>query len=235
MEQGRIVNGQYVQGSLKFAVDADAHKTFDAVAALSNADKITLAKINGIPCEPFNKNALTTILKSVVQNAWFANRHNGVVPAEVVAGHQGRLALYVASMTVPTSTVDFLSKKTRASKSKPSLMYQINLAKYEAAYEADHDAWRGQRYLVIDTMLDYAKQPQEEGKGITVREIFENTKETRAVAAPSRNAVGQIVNALVAAGIVTLLNPQDVRAKATKKTTATPAPKPVATVPKKKH
>ena len=167
MEQGRIVNGQYVQGSLKFAVDADAHKTFDAVAALSNADKIALAKLNGIPCEPFNKNALTTILKSVVQNAWFANRHNGVVPAEVLAGHQGRLALYVASMTVPTSTVDFLSKKTRASKSKPSLIVIKSTPPSTRLLGEEqimtHGAVNGT--LVIETMLDY--ELQEEGKGIS--------------------------------------------------------------------
>jgi ribosomal 30S subunit maturation factor RimM len=48
-EIGKIVNGFYVQGDLKFAVDAnDAHKTFDAVAALSNADKIKLAQLNNI-------------------------------------------------------------------------------------------------------------------------------------------------------------------------------------------
>lgn len=242
MEQGKIEHGFYVQGDLKFAVNAaDAHKTFDAVAALSNVDKIKLAKLNGIQAEPYNKQMLTTVLKSVVQNAWFAAKHNGVVPAEVLAGHNGRLAQYTAAIAVPSSTVDFLSKKQRAeSKTRPSLTYTIDEAKYEADWNLPKDAdgketgknWRGQRYLVVKSMLDL-KATGTNGK--SVRDIFENTKETRETPQPTRNAVGQIVNALLAAGIVTLLNPQDVRVKVKgTKTPAAPAQK--AAVPaKKKH
>lgn len=235
MELATIQNGFYVQGDLKFAVDAtDAHKTFDAVAALSQPDKIKLAKLNGIQAEPYNKQLLTGILKSVVQNAWFANKL-GSVPTEVLTAHAARLQRYQAEIAVPTSAVDFLSKKTRAaSKTKPSLMYAIDEAKYEAAYNVDHNAWRGQRYLTIKSMIDL-KAFGKEGK--SVRDIFENAKETRETGAPTRNAVGQIVNALIAAGIVTLLNPQDVRVKAEPKPKTTPAPAKAAPAPvaKKKH
>lgn len=237
MELATIQNGFYVQGDLKFAVDAaDAHKTFDAVAALSQPDKIKLAKLNSIQAEPYNKQLLTGILKSVVQNAWFANKL-GSVPTEVLTAHAARLQRYQAEIAVPTSAVDFLSKKTRAaSKTRPSLMYVIDEAKYEAAYNSDYNAWRGQRYLVIKSMIGLTNQPHEAGKGFTVRDIFENAKETRETGAPTRNAVGQIVNALIAAGIVTLLNPQDVRVKAEPKPKTTPAaPKAPPVVAKKKH
>lgn len=234
METGKIENGFYVQGDLKFAVDAaDAPKTFDAVAALSQPDKVKLAKLNGITADPYNKQLLTTILKSVVQNVWFANKHNGVVPAEVVKGHEGRLARYQAEIALPTSSVDFLSKKTRAaSKAKPSLLFVID----EAKYEADYTNWRGQRYLVVKTMLTLNAIPN--SKGVSVREIFENTKETRETSAPTRNAVGQIVNALVAAGIATCLNPQDAKSKPVKKAEDAPkqeAKKTPAPPAKKKH
>jgi len=229
METGRIEHGHYVQGNLKFAVDPkDAHKTFDAVAALSKEDKIALAKANGIHCEPFNKNLLTTILKSVVQNVWFATQL-GTVPEEVVKGHQNRLQQYSVALNAPTSTTDFLSKKTRAaSKTRTVLLYTIDGAKYEAAYGADHNTWRGQRYLVIKSLLA-ANNPG----GISIKTLFENTPETRETSKPSKNAIGQILNALIAAGIATCINPQDARKKAAP--AATPSPKPtVVTVTKKK-
>jgi len=235
MEQGKIENGFYVHGDFKFAVDiTDAHKTFDAVAALSNSDKIKLANLNGIKAEPYNKQLLTNILKSVVQNAWFAHKV-GTVPAEVLKGHEARLARYSAEISVPTSAVDFLSKKTRAaSTARPSLQFVID----EAKYEADYKNWRGQRYLVVKTMIDLGAKGT---TGKSVREIFDNSKETRETPAPTRNAVGQIVNALLAAGIVTCLNPQDARQKADKKAEpATPAPAakkhtPAPAPAKKKH
>src|SRR5579859_2452469 len=103
MEHGKIDHGFYVQGDLKFAVDAaDAHKTFDAVASLSHDDKVKLAKLNDIPCEPYNKQLLTTILKSAVQNVWFANKL-GTIPAEVMTGHTARLNKYKAELAVPAS------------------------------------------------------------------------------------------------------------------------------------
>lgn len=227
MEQGKIEHGFYVQGPLKFEVDAaDAHKTFDAVQALSNADKIKLASLNGIKAEPFNKNLLTTILKSVVQNAWFANKL-GNVPTEVMSGHTARLAKYNAELAQPTSAVDFLSKKTRAaSKTRLVLMFTIDKAKYEA----DWREYRSQRYLVIKSMLELNATS---APGVSIKAIAENCKETPETTCPTRNAVGQIVNALVRSGLVTLLNPQDARAKKGK-VTPTPTPK-VAVPAKKKH
>lgn len=232
MELATIQNGFYVQGDVKFAVDAaDAHKTFDAVAALTQPDKIKLAKLNGIQTEPYNKQLLTGILKSVVQNAWFANKL-GTVPTEVLTAHAARLQRYASEVNIPTSAVDFLSKKTRAaSKTRPSLMFTIDNLKFDA----DYTNWRGQRYLVGNQMI--ALGATTGGKGVTVREIFDNVKETRETPQPTRNAVGQIVNALIAAGIVTLLNPQDVRVKAAPKPKTTPAPAKAAPAPvaKKKH
>lgn len=229
MDHGKIENGFYVQGDLKFAVDtANAHKTFDAVQALSNPDKIKLAKLNGVQTEPFNKNLLTTILKSIVQNAWFANRHNGVIPAEVLAGHNGRLATYTAAIALPTSDVDFLSKKKRAeSKTHPTLMFTLDEQKYESVWRD----WRNQRYLVIKSMLELKATTGT--PGASIKSIADNCKETRENNCPNRNAVGQIINKLVAAGIVTLLNPR-------KKPVETPTPKPEPTKPapqptKKKH
>lgn len=230
MEQGIIKDGFYVQGDLKFAIDPkDAHKTFDMVAALSQPDKIKLAKLNDIKTEPYNKQLLTTILKSVVQNAWFVAT-KGSLPTEVFTAHQGRLQRYAVELAIPTSTVDFLSKKTRATKqARPSLMYLID----EAKYEADHKNWRGQRYLVVKSMGELQKEPHEAGTGFSVRAIFDNAKETRETPAPTRNAVGQIVNALVEAGIAKLLNPQDARTKAAPKAKTTTTPP--ATHGKKKH
>lgn len=222
-EQGRIENGFYVQGDLKFQVSTtDAHKTFDAVAALAKPELVKLATLNNIQHEPFNKNLLTGILKSVVQIAWFGQK--GAVPTEVLTGHNARLARYAAEMSVPSSSVDFLSKKTRAaSKTRPTLKFVIDEAKYEAAQKN----WKGQRYLVVKTLVDLGAKGTE---GRTIREVFDNTKETRETTAPSRNAVGQIVNALVAAGIVTCLNPQDAKKKAAPKVKTPPAPP-----AKKKH
>jgi hypothetical protein len=245
MEQGKIQDGFYIQGDLKFAVDAaDAHKTFDAVGALSNVDKVKLAKLNGIVAEPYNRNLLTAVLKSVVQNVWFANKL-GTIPVEVLAGHNARVAKYTAEISVPTSGVDFLSRKPKAtSTAKPSLQFVIDPAKYEEAYTKDHDSYRGQRYLVIKSMIELNAVGT---SGKSIREIFENCKETRETSGPTRNAVGQIVNALVGAGIATCLNPQDAKAKPTPKakTPATPpappappaAPKhnPPAATGKKKH
>lgn len=221
METGRIENGFYVQGLLKFAVDAsDAHKTFDAVGALSHADKLTLAKLNNIPSEPYNKQLLTNVLKSVVQNAWFAAKQ-GVVPVEVMTGHNARLARYRAEIAIPTNAVDFLAKKTRVAKAaRPALSFTFDNAKYEAVWRE----WRGQRALVIFSMQElFLSVPQ--GSGVTIRQILENTKETRETTMPTRNAVGQIVNALKEAGIVTCLNPEVAKAP------RTPAPKPVAAPP----
>ena len=116
MEQGRIESGFYVQGDLKFKVDTqDAHKTFDAVADLSKEDKLKLASLNGIATQPFNKQLLTNILKSVVQNAWFISK-TGNLPTEVATGHQARLRKYATELALPTSSVDFLSRKTRTSR-----------------------------------------------------------------------------------------------------------------------
>lgn len=233
MDTGRIEHGFYVQGDLKFAVDAaDAHKTFDAVQALSNADKIKLAKLNGIVAEPFNKQLLTNILKSVVQNAWFQHKV-GNVPTEVLAGHNGRLATYTAAIALPTSAVDFLSKKARAaSKTLTSLMYTIDEAKYEASWQS----YRSQRYLVVKSMIELKATTGTQGA--SVRSIHENTKETRETKKPTRNATAQIVNYLIAEGVVTLLNPQDARQKkgTTPKPVVSPAPKPVVkSVTSKKH
>lgn len=227
MEQAKIEGGFYEQGGVKFAVDINettAHKTFDAVAALSHDDKVKLAKANDIPAEPYNKQLLTTILKSAVQNVWFLAKL-GNLPGEVLQGHTARLARYKAEIAIPASAVDFLSRKSRATSStaKPSLKFVIDEAKYEAAYTADKDAWRGQRYLTIKSMIDLEAKGT---TGKTVREIFENAKETRETPKPSRNAVGQIVNALLAAGIVTCLNPQDAKKKPEPKAPEAPkAPK----------
>jgi hypothetical protein len=232
MEQGRIENGFYVQGDVKFVVDIkDAHKTFDAVAALSNVDKIKLAKLNGIQAEPYNKQALTTILKSVLQNAWYVAT-TGNLPTEVVTAHNARLAQYATTIALPSSAIDFLSKKTRAtSTARPSLKYVID----EAKYEADFKNWRGQGYLVIKSMLDLGATGT---TGKSVRDIFENIKETRETSAPTRNGVGQYVNKLIAAGIATCLNPQDAKQKATKvkaTTSAQPAKHTPPPPAKKKH
>lgn len=211
METGRIDHGFYVQGDIKFAVDAtDAHKTFDAVAALSNADKIKLAKLNNIPAEPFNKQALTTILKSVVQNAWFANKV-GNVPAEVQAAHAARLTRYTTELAVPSSSVDFLSRKTRAvSETRKVLLYTIDPTKYEAAWKE----YRSQAYLTIKTLIDLGGV---NGVGKSVRDIFDNCTETRETTKPTKNAIGQILNRLTTAGIVRCLNPEDARKAPAKK------------------
>jgi hypothetical protein len=230
MEAGKIANGFYVQGEMKFAVDSsDAHKTFDAVEALSHADKLTLAKLNNIPTEPYNRQLLTNILKSVVQNAWFAAKH-GNVPVEVANGHVTRLQRYHQDIATPTSAVDFLVKKRKESKTRPALLFTIDAAKYEA----DQANWRGQRYLVVKSMIELSKG---DAAGVTIRAVFDNCAETRETVAPTRNAVGQIVNKLKEAGIVTCLNPQDAKKPAAPKTPATPpvAPKAVAPTSKKKH
>jgi hypothetical protein len=219
MEQGKIDHaGFYVQGDIKFAVDAtDAHKTFDAVAALSNADKIKLAKLNNIPAEPFNKQALTTILKSVVQNAWFANKV-GSVPAEVQAAHAARLTRYTTELAVPSSLVDFLSRKTRAvSETRKVLLYTIDPEKYEANWKE----YRSQAYLTIKTLIDLGGV---NGVGKSVRDIYDNCNETRETTKPTKNAIGQILNRLSTAGIVRCLNPEDAR-KVSPKKGAPAAPK----------
>lgn len=223
METGTIVNGFFVQGDVKFAVDLgdSAHKAFDAVAALSQPDKVKLAKLNGIQAEPYNKQLLTSILKSVVQNAWFTAKV-GTIPAEVLAGHNARLVRYNAEIQVPTSNVDFLSKKTRAASSQAkTLLFTID----EAKYEAEYTKWRGQAALVVRSLVELGGKSD----GKSIRDIFENVKETHETAAPSRNAVGQIINKLVAVGIATCLNPQDAKKKPEPKTT----PAPVAPVAKK--
>jgi len=219
MEQGKIDHGFYVQGDIKFAVDAaDAHKTFDAVAALSNADKIKLAKLNNIPAEPFNKQALTTILKSVVQNAWFANKV-GSVPTEVQTAHAARLARYNAELSLPSSTVDFLSRKTRAvSETRKVLLYTIDPVKYEAKWQE----YRSQAYLTIKTLIDLGGV---NGTGKSVRDIYDTVTETRETTKPTKNAIGQILNRLTTAGIVRCLNPEDAR-KVPAKKAATPAAAP---------
>lgn len=225
MEKGTIQHGHYVQGDLKFAVDAaDAHKTFDAVAALSNADKIKLAKLNGVAAEPFNKQLLTTILKSVVQNVWFGNKL-GTVPDEVLKGHTARLTKYNVELALPTSSVDFLSRKVRAvSETRKVLLYSIDEAKYEENWKT----YRSQAYLVIKSMVELGAT---NGTGKSVRDIFENTKETRETTQPTKNAIGQVLGKLIAAGIVTCLNPEDARQK---KQPEKKAPATVKTAPKKK-
>lgn len=238
METAKIQDGFYIQGDLKFAVEAgDAHKTFEAVANLSHDDKVKLAKLNDIPAEPYNKQLLTNILKSAVQNVWFINKL-GTIPTEVMTGHAARLNKYKAELAVPASTVDFLSRKTRATstKTRTSLKFTIDGVKFDA----DYKNWRGQRYLVGNQMIELNKANN--NTGVTIREILDNTKETRETPAPTRNAIGQIVNALVAAGIVTCVNPQDAKKKPEPKTPApaapsTPAPKKHAPAPtgKKKH
>lgn len=207
MEQGKIVHGHYVQGDLKFAVDAaDAHKTFDAVAALSNDDKKKLAKLNGINAEPFNKQLLTTILKSVVQNVWFANKL-GSVPQEVSSGHVARLARYNAELAIPTSTTDFLARKTRArSETRKVLLYSIDPVKYETNWKD----YRQQAYLTIRAMIELGAV---NGNGKSVRDIQEKAVETRETTQPTRNAIGQILTRLIAVGIATCINPQDARQK----------------------
>lgn len=207
MEIGKIERGNYVQGDLKFAVDpADAHKTFDAVAALSNPDKIKLANLNNIKTEPFNKQLLTTILKSVVQNVWFANKL-GTTPEEVLSGHKGRLARYNAELAIPASTTDFLSRKTRAkSETRKVLLFTIDAEKYESQWKE----FRQQAYLTIKALIDLGAV---DGVGKSVREIQEQAVETRETTQPTKNAVGQILNRLIAAGIVTCLNPEDGRQK----------------------
>lgn len=219
MEQGKIDHGFYVQGDIKFAVDVtDAHKTFDAVAALSNADKIKLAKLNNIPAEPFNKQALTTILKSVVQNAWFANKV-GNVPTEVMTAHAARLARYNAELSLPSSTVDFLSRKTRAvSETRKVLLYTIDPVKYETNWKD----YRSQAYLTIKTLIDLGGV---NGTGKSVRDIFDAVTETRETTKPTKNAIGQILNRLTTAGIVRCLNPEDARKAPEKKATTPAAPK----------
>jgi len=222
METGKIVGGFYVQGELKFAVDSsDAHKTFDAVGALSHADKLTLAKLNGIPTEPYNKQLLTNVLKSVVQNAWFIAKQ-GAVPAEVLSGHTARVQRYLSEIAIPTNAVDFLAKKTRAVKAaKPSLSFTLDNAKYEENWKE----WRGQRALVVRSMQELKAV---NGVGVTVRQILENTKETRETTMPTRNAVGQIVNALKEAGLVTCLNPEAAKAPRTTKAEPPKAAPPAA-------
>lgn len=238
MSTGRIENGFYVQGDLRFAIDAaDAHKTFDAVGALSHADKITLAKLNNIPTEPYNKQLLTNVLKSVVQNAWFAAKQ-GTVPVEVATGHTARLQRYQAEIAIPTNAVDFLAKKTRVAKAaRPALSFTLDNAKYEQVWRE----WRGQRALVIRSMQELLANVI--GTGVTIRQILENVKETRETTLPTRNAVGQIVNALMFAGLATCLNPEAAKAprtqaavSVTKTTTTTPAAKaiPAAQVAKNK-
>lgn len=241
MEIGRIENGFYVQGDLRFAVDAtDAHKTFDAVAALSHADKLKLAKLNNIPAEPYNKQLLTNILKSTVQNAWFLAKQ-GIVPTEVLTGHAARLQRYQAEIAIPTNAVDFLAKKTRVVKdARPALSFTLDEAKYEENWR---DLKRGQLALVVRAMQELKGV---NGVGVTIRQITDTVKETKETTLPSRNAVGQIVNALKEDGIVKCLNPEAARAPkavapkaATPPAVKTPPPAakaiPAAQVGKKKH
>jgi hypothetical protein len=243
MEQGRIENGFYVQGNVKFAVDPANHvKTFDAVAALSKEEKISLAQANGIVVEPFNNDALTTVLKSVVQIAWFAQhpQYSTNLP-DVIKGHTKRVSDYEKALgvTVKRKRVDLLGGAGKES-TRAVLLYTIDEAKYEADWSKAEGGknWRGQRYLVIKSMLDLGAKVGSAGR--SVRDIFENSKETRETAAPTRNAVGQIINALIEAGIAACLNPQDARQKPAKKGEKQPeAPKKNPPAPpkdnKKKH
>lgn len=224
METGRIEGGFYVQGALRFAIDAsDAHKTFDAVGALSHNDKITLAKLNNIPTEPYNKQLLTNVLKSVVQNAWFTAKQ-GSVPVEVLTGHTSRLQRYQAEIAIPTNAVDFLAKKARVVKAaRPQLSFTLDSAKYEAGWR--ETTKRGQLALVVRSMQELlVGVPQ--GSGVTIGQIALNCKETKETTLPTRNAVGQLINALKADGLVTCLNPEVAKAapapKATTKTVVQP-------------
>lgn len=221
--EGRFENGFFVQGDLRFKIDPnDAHKTFDAVAALSKADKIKLAQLNGITTEPFNNTHLTTILKSVAQNVFIANKE-GTVPAAVLAGHQGRLHRYNAEITIPYSDIDLLSRKVRKSstRSAPSLLFVVD----EKKYESDWQNWRSQRYLVIKTLIDLGATVVSQ-KGVSMKAVQEAMKETRETTKPKTNPMGQIVRALEEAKIVVCLNPQDRRERKKKDEAPAKAPAP---------
>jgi hypothetical protein len=98
-------------------------------------------------------------------------------------------------------------------------MYVIDPDKYEANWKD----WRGQKYIVVKSMLDLTAITGT--SGATIRQIADGCKETRETKAPTKNAAGLIINALRTAGIVTLLNPQDEREKKPRapKATTTPA------------
>lgn len=227
METGRIEKGFYIQGDLKFAVDAnDGHKTFDAVAALSHDDKVKLAGLNDIPAEPYNKQLLTTILKSAVQNVWLTNKL-GTTPAEVIIAHQNRVAVYKTQLAAPSSSIDLLARKTRkASESKPALSYVIDPAKYEEAYKADKKKFQGQRYLVIKALIELSATGT---NGKTVNNIDEKIVEGRETMKPTRNAINGALKVMKEAGFVTCLNPREEKPKAAPAAKKDPAPT------KKKH
>ena len=229
MATATITNGEYTQGDLSFPVDMnDIPKTLDAVGKLSNGVLANLAKANNLPTEPFDKRLITLVLKSHVQNVWY-QAIQGAVPQAVNDGHIKRVNAYVAQLAIlsDASTDDFVTvRKVRAENpAAPKLMYVLDQAKYEANWKD----WRGQKYIVVKSMLDLGVGISGEGTktvtGATIRQIADDCKETRETKAPTKNATGLIINTLRKAGIVILLNPQDEREKKPRapKATTTPA------------
>ena len=112
----------------------------------------------------------------------------------------------------------------KAMKKKPKgkrspFLYVIDEGKY---FEQQQE-WMGQRYLVIRAMLELGAKGD---AGKSALEITNNVKPSPETNAPNRNAVGQIINKLKEAGIVTCLNPQNAKKKGK---STTPAPKPIKT------
>jgi hypothetical protein len=126
----------------------------------------------------------------------------------VLSGHARHAwQRYNAELAIPASTTDFLSRKTRkVSETRKVLQYTIS----QRSTKLTGKNYRQQAYLTIKALIELGAV---NGVGKSVREIQEAAKRHAKQRSQPATPLGRFLPGLIAAGIVTCVNPEDARQK----------------------
>lgn len=210
-----IKDGYFTQGEVRFLIDSNnLAKALDQADKLNAVQKKQLAEMNDIPCEPFDRHLLRKPLLGVVQNAWHKAKA-GVIPADVVAGQERRLALYRQQLEdlINHSPDDIVGYGRR----KPKAVSVQILSKYsmDDNKKADWSKFKGQKYLIIKTMSEL--ELKSKTLGVTCAEIAAAVQETPETLAPSRTNVQFYLNQWKKAGLLTVVNAEEIATRDAKR------------------
>ncbi len=135
----RVEHGFFLQGPVKFAVDADdIFRTLSCGAfgigqvraregILVNLGETELkrwAEVNGLPTKPYAKELLIEALRGVLQNAFYFAERDGLVPEHCIVNQARRMKEFKEKFEAFAKTATVKAERLQASLKAPALRSQ---------------------------------------------------------------------------------------------------------------
>lgn len=194
-------------GEVSFEIDPSSIlKTLEVLEKQTAPVFGKLALDLGIPAEPLDKKLLKPVLMGEVQNAWYQT-FQGNIPEKCVANQASRLTRYKQQLEELKANggEDLVVGRKAKATATGAAAKTSNTYRLASATEDVWGKFSGQKFIIVQTMRDLGAVGPE-GKGVTVRQIFEGQKQYPGIVPPSDKNCAFHINKFGHDGIIERLD-----------------------------